>query len=176
MVGLLLLAGVALSGLLRGEPTTVIRVEPVFAEQDVRALAADAETIAILRPTGSTDVHWNSADGQPWTAESLAHGAWIYRDDEMEVVRTIRGVLPDTIVVRGVGGKVGNVEMVYEGQPEWRAGQSYLVLLRQEQTPTREGFELHWTVPFHDLGVFESVGPDAWVNQRTDKTLVEADL
>ena len=103
-------------------------------------------------------------------------GAWIYRDEGFEVQRVLRGDVPASLTIRGVGGTVADVQMVYHGQPVLRVGRPYLVFLAYEQTPTREGLEGAWTILNMELGVFEPADTGRWRNVTSDEVIAEADL
>lgn len=158
------------------EPATVITVDGIRPEWTPADLLAEADAIAIVEPTGQMDVHWNSADRRQWGPGSGARVPWIYRDDRMRLVRTFRGSLPEVFDLRGVGGTVGDVHMDYVDQPDWQVGQRYLVLLEQEDTPTKEGFERMWSVFQMELGTFVPDGPGRWRNVDSSAVLEETDL
>jgi len=176
LASLLLVAVVIAAELASAAPIRVITVFGSTPEVSIRDRISGADAIAVLKFTGESRAHWNSADGREWKAASLARGAWIYRDDVMEVVQTFRGNLPPEITVRSVGGVVEDVRMDYDGQPEWPAGQHYLVLLERQPTPTKESFEEAWTPFYMDLGVFVRDDNDGWRNVRSAESLAEADL
>jgi len=113
----------------------------------LQELAKNAAAIGVVVPTGKSQVHWNSAKGEEWVALPNGRNPMIYRDDEFTVVEAILGLRQgQSITVRGVGGTVRDVHMDYEGQIDWQLGIQYLVFLREEDTPTLEGFERAWTV------------------------------
>lgn len=100
----------------------------------------------------------------------------IYRDDTFEVVRQIAGAkLPANLTIRGFGGTVGDDRHILQDQPEWQSGREYLVLLRQESTPTESGAEQALIVVWIGHGAFKSAGPGLWVNEA-EFTVAEADL
>ena len=112
-----------------------------FPGYELGDLQRKAESIAVVRPTGASQMRWNSDANKAWTPE-VGSGklALIYRDDDFEVVRLVAGAtLPSKVVIRGLGGTVGSDKHVYDGQPEWQKGREYLVFLRHEDTPTRIG-------------------------------------
>ncbi len=156
VLGAVLLGVGTVVGAALTEPRDFIRVSASFAEVRLATLLAGSDAVAVVRFTGESTVRWNSADNKRWEPEvGSGVGAWIYRDDMMDVVRVIRGSLPGRLVVRGVGGTVGNVTMVHESQTEWLVDRPYLLFLRREQTPTQEGWEEAWTVTWLEHGAFE---------------------
>lgn len=129
-------------------PTRVIESHPAERPLTLKELRDSAEVIAIVTPTGKSNVHWNSADNAEWPGETKGgRSAMIVRDDELKVVKGFTGAVADQVfTVRGVGGTVREVESRFDGQTEWRPGDQYLVFLRQSRTPTKEGFETMWTL------------------------------
>lgn len=81
-----------------------------------------------------------------------------------------------SLTIRGVGGTVAGVTLKLEGQVEWVAGKSYLVFLRQDDTPFREGSERAWTVVWNGHGALEARDGGRWSNVLGTLSLVESDL
>lgn len=147
--------------------TRVVRfhpVSPMFSKQD---LLEQADAVVIARYVGNERLRWNSRDGQEWKGSSLGRPAYIYRDDGFAVTRVASGVAPDWISVRTVGGRIGDVQMIYEGQPSWDGSQDYLLFLRQEDTPLDSGSERAWTLLWMEQGVFEPNARGGWTNAST---------
>lgn len=97
---------------------------------------------------------WNNTDNTEWG--DLGVDAYIYRDSEVRVVRALRGSLPSTVTVRGLGGTVGDVTLDFEGgATEWIAGDRYLVFLEVGPFPMRDRSEPFWTPVRLSQGVFE---------------------
>ena len=148
-----------------------------FPGYELGDLQRKAESIAVVRPSGASQMRWNSDANKAWTPE-VGSGklALIYRDDDFEVVRLVAGAtLPSKLVIRGLGGTVGSDKHVYDGQPEWQKGREYLVFLRQEDTPTESGMEKALTIVWIGHGAFRSAGSGEWVNE-VGFALNEADL
>lgn len=155
-----------------------LRIDGTFPAYSMRDLAAAAEAIAIVAPTGKSDVHWNSRDNAEWTGTGVSsRHPYIYRDDEVKVVRSLKGASPQpTMTIRGIGGTIGDVTMQMDGQPEWQVGQRYVVFLRQEKTPTKEGSEVAWTVVWMANGVFADAGSGLWRQPGGPMSLTDQDL
>jgi hypothetical protein len=96
-------------------------------------------------------VHWNNAANEPWRTDALGRVSHIYRDQRFDIDRVLVGSLSARqmsarqIVIRGVGGTVGDYDVTYTDAASLQIGNSYLVFLREEDTPTREGEERSWT-------------------------------
>lgn len=135
-----------------GRHTT--RIGATFAAGDIATLVRRSTAIAVVEPTGHFIDHWNNAENAEWG--ELGVDSYIYRDSAVRLVRALRGNLPSTITVRGLGGTVADVSLEFEaGATEWVAGDQYLVFLEVGEFPTREGSEPFWTPVRLGQGVFE---------------------
>lgn len=155
-----------------------IAVDSSYPSFTLADIAARADAVAIVEFSGTKRVFWNSSDNKEWEP-AIASGkqAWIYRDDEFQVVKVLRGSVPtSSLTIRGVGGTVADVTLKLEGQVEWVAGKSYLVFLRQDETPFREGSERAWTVVWTGHGALEARDGGRWSNVLGTLSLVESDL
>ena len=164
------------SALLASKPPEWIRISGSQTTYTLADLEQAAEAIAVVEFKSNGRMFWNSQDNTQWEPE-IASGklALIYRDDTFAVVNTIKGRLPDTLVVRGVGGQVGSVHMDYEGQVDWVQGAQYLLFLRRDDTPFETGTERMWTVVWTGGGSFELSG-GRWVNSARLIELTSDDL
>ena len=118
-----------------------------------------ADWIAVVRPTGSNDVHWNSADRAAWTSEKAGR-ALIYNDQQAEVLQVIKGDLKGRVVIRNIGGTVGDTRYEIEGLKALRQGATYLVYLKAFDTPTKEGSERAISFVGQEQGIFELAGSE----------------
>jgi len=177
VVGFVLVA-VASSMLNRPDPHRYISVDASYPSFTLVDIARRSDAVAILEFGGTTRAFWNSSDNKEWAPETASgKQAWIYRDDGFRVLKVLRGSLPTpTLTVRGVGGTVGDVTVTLEGQVDWVTDLPYLMFLRQDNTPFREGFERAWTVVWTGHGALESLGGGRWSNAVGTLSLTEADL
>ena len=135
---------------------------PAFSVDD---LAARAEAVILIRPTGHADVHWNSDDRRSWTSADRSNPALIYSDEEMTVEQILRGPsLPRLITVRKYGGTADGTLMIFDDDPDLRANQRYLAFLKQRDTAARSGPERYWTLVAMDLSVFAEGPNSTWTN------------
>jgi hypothetical protein len=164
------------SALIANKPPEWIRISGSQTTYTLADLEQASEAIAVVEFKSNDRTFWNSQDNAPWEPE-IASGklALIYRDDTFAVLDTLKGKLPDTLVVRGVGGQVGNVHMDYEGQVDWVKGAHYLLFLRRDDTPFEIGTERMWTVVWTGGGSFES-SADGWVNAARLLQLSSSDV
>ena len=176
-VGLVIVA--LASGTLAGaNPHRYILVDSSYPSFTLADIAERSDAVAIVEHSGTGRVFWNSSDNKEWEAE-IASGrqAWIYRDDRFRVINVLRGSLPmSNLTIRGVGGTVADVTLELEGQTKWVMGRSYLVFLRQDDTPFREGSERAWTVVWLGHGALEALGGGRWSNASGTLSLLESDL
>ncbi len=143
----------------------------------VSELVAKADAIALVRPTGEDSERWNSADGRAWTSDDREHPAYIYRDEDVTVVKVLRGTLAEgALVVRQVGGEADGVRMHFEDDPDWQPDSTYLAFLREYETPTQTGTERRWTILWQDRGVFSSDGRGGWTNTRSGEAIARDEL
>lgn len=142
-----------------------IVVTTVSVEHSIEDLTRGATVVAIVEPTGRDRVHWNSADNTRW--ESDRPGAtMIYNDQEVRVVKVLQGTITSpTLTVRNIGGVVGDVEYRIEGLDPLMKGRSYLLFLREFETPTREGTERAWSFVAQEQGVF-ALSETGYANAR----------
>lgn len=163
----LLIAGVILSVAWLSSPSRIfVNIAGSRPNYTIAELIDYADAIAIVRPSEQTVVHWNSSDGVPWgTTRDYGKRVHIYRDQSYEVVMVIAGTLPQpSVLVRGVGGTIGNVTLAYGDHPHALPGETYLAFLTQEDTPTREGFERAWTISWQREGLFH-MSESGWTNE-----------
>lgn len=164
-VTVLLLTGLTLLAEKPAEPERLIRVGGTLGEYDLAELLERADAVAVVSAKGAPSVHWNSADNAEWASDRIGIQSHIYSDQTVEVLRVLTGALSGPeIVVRGVGGRVGDVMVEYDAAVEWTIGGPQLVFLRLEATPTREGVEQLWTVVWLEHGVFAPEGEGIWRN------------
>lgn len=128
----------------------------VSVPMTVDDLTRAAEIVAVVRPTGKSDVHWNNASNTAWTSDTLR--AMIYNDQEVDVIRVLRGKTPPTLTIRNIGGTVGDTTFELSGLEPLKSGQEYLVFLEGVATPTETGTE--WALSFvaQQRGVFWKTG------------------
>lgn|GEM_PF-3364162 len=93
-----------------------------------------AAVVALVRPTGVRQSHWNSASNHQWEApEGSGLVPMIVTDQQMRVVRGFRGTSDgDLISVRTIGGTVGAIEFVDVDTQALRASDTYLVFLGRD--------------------------------------------
>lgn len=144
----------------------LLRVAASYPAHEIADLVALADGVAIVRPTGTSRTKWNSASNREWVSDpESAPQAYIYREDEMVVLESVRGTLEGRIWVRSVGGKVDDVAMINDGQVQWIKGETYLLLLALGDWPTREGSERAWGTVWMDHGVLRPLESGAWVDR-----------
>lgn len=120
----------------------------------VDQLMEGATIIAIVEPTGNDYVHWNNAANTRWESD-MPGRAMIYNDQEVRVVRVLKGTAPETLVIRNIGGVVGDTRYEVEDLESLSAGKQYVVLLAEYPTPTQEGVELAVSFVAQGQGIFE---------------------
>ena len=176
-VGLLVLLS-AIAGLAsHAQPREHIVVDSSYANVDAQGLKRAADAVVVVEFLGHTKMFWNSSDNKPWEPE-IGNGirAWIYRDDQFRVLRTLYGNAPGAeVVVRGIGGTVDNVTMDYDGQVDWQEGETYLLFLRLDNTPFENGWERVWTVVWTGHGSFKHIS-NGWQNETKTVDLADASL
>lgn len=156
-------------------PVRMITVTNSYPEPTVDLLAT-ADAVAIIAGTDQRQEHWNSAENTEWESDSNARMALIYRDEEVQVIRVLKGDLAGRETIRGVGGRVGDVEVVMHGSHPFEVGKEYLVFLSYADTPTQEGSERALTVHFMGLGSFERVDGTVWRNPTSGFEILEVDV
>lgn len=143
----------------------------------VSELIDAADVVAVVQPTGDAREGWNSADGREWSSDDPSRPAYIYRDETVTVERVLLGSFEERqFTLRQVGGQADGVRMLFENAPELQPEGTYLVFLREYDTPTETGAERFWTVLWQDRGVFERSGQAVWTNPRSGVVLRESDL
>jgi hypothetical protein len=148
LIVLATLVVVASGALLWGgtRPHRIAEMHPASAPRTLANMWESADIVAVMSPVGTSKVHWNSANGLEWKSPLLGSAALIVRDDDFEVIEVLKGLpQPNILTIRGVGGTVDDVTMIYDGQVDWTKGRHYLLFLRRSETPTKEGFEAAWT-------------------------------
>lgn len=115
-----------------------------------------ADFVAIVRATGKDQVHWNNASNTKW--ESEANLAMIYNDQEVVVIDSIRGDAPTSLVIRNVGGTVGDTSFELTGLEPLVPGRDYLLFLEAVSTPTAEGEEESVSFVGLEQGIFVQSG------------------
>lgn len=161
-------------------PMTVERIvmfTAVYPVITVEELSGAADAVVELTATGDSTVRWNSSDGREWTSADQTRPAYIYTDQRVRITRVIQGTVhTGETIVRKMGGVADGVNMVFEHDPELRPGQSYLVFLREYDTPTQVGTERYWTILWMDRGVFSPAGPGVWANTAAGLEVTESNL
>lgn len=152
----------------------VLHISSVGPRVELATLIESADAAALVVPTGATRAHWNSADGEPWSNDAGVQ-AWIYWDVEMKVMATLFGSLPATVEIRGVGGTVGDTTMLVDEQPEWLPDATYLVILRERDTPLANGSERAWTEAVFGQSTF-ALRKGQWVNALTGLSVSLAEV
>lgn len=153
------------------EAATVHHVRGSLPNYEVADLAQHADAVALITPVGAPTVHWNSADGKPWADDAVGTRAHIYRDQRVEVLQVFSGAVPsDSIVVRGLGGRVGDIEVRYEDAPDFVSDKEYVAILEQVDAPTQDGFERVWAVVWQRHGLFLQAATGEW-RSAVGKTL-----
>lgn len=137
---------------------------------------AAAPIVAVVRVTDEERVHWNNAANEEWKSEDMARPPMIYRDQQVELIRTARGTLQPVEWVRSVGGTVGETTFEFEGGSELEPGATHLLYLRWEDTPTQEGSERFLGVFGQEGGVFKQGAGQTWHNAATGVQVVESEL
>jgi len=114
-------------------------VGPGYALDD---LLAEADLVALVRPTGPQVERWNGDGGRRWTADPDSPARpLIYRDEEVQVVESLRGAAPPTLTIRNLGGTDDGVEFIFNGLHDLEDGVTYLVFLQSVETPLEHGTE-----------------------------------
>jgi len=145
-------------------PAGIMHVSSIGMAVTLAELRSTSELVMLVRPTGTSNVHWNSADNQQWQDREGA-SAMIVRDDVFEVSMIVKGSYKDPyITIRGVGGVVGDVTYVHDQQEPWVSGGLYLVFLNYQPTPTREGTEMAWAESYFGQSAFRLREGDLWKN------------
>lgn len=151
----------ALGGLSVG--IVVARLGFDYAERtETRRQGREDRLRAVIRPTGERSAHWNSVRNVNWHPQD----ALIYTDSTVEVVRLIKGIAPSRLVLRQLGGSVGNATMSVEDLGLIGGSGSYLAFLIERQTPTEQGTELAWTLEGYE-GLFAHGAGGGWRNETT---------
>ncbi|HVM29912.1 MAG TPA: hypothetical protein VM305_03985 [Candidatus Limnocylindrales bacterium] len=144
---------------------TIVHVGGSRPTYDVADLVARADAVAIIEPIKGVHVHWNSVDNRPWAEDAMGVKSHILRDQTVKVVRGLFGPLPDEqFLLRGFGGTVDDVTLVYEEEPDLEAGQIYLAFLRRGELRFREGSEESWVLLAQGHGLFTTRDGQRWSN------------
>jgi hypothetical protein len=139
-------------------PLKVVYIESIGPPYTIDDLLADAEVVAVVRPTGAQADAWNSTDGRHWVAQPGDPGrSLIYSDEQVEVLRALRGSDEAMMTIRNIGGVSDGYRMVINGLDDLKAGTVYLVFLKQFETPTEAGFEAALSFVGQGHGVFRRV-------------------
>ncbi len=148
-----------------GLPAHKISIAGSYGGYDTADLAIHADAVAVVRPVGLPNIHWNNRANEPWAVDDMGRVSHILRDQRVVIDQVLAGTLADKdIIVRGVGGRLGHFEVVYEDAPTFDEGARYLAFLHQESTPTREGPEFMWTTVWLGHGVFRQDRSGVWLN------------
>jgi hypothetical protein len=142
----------------------VVHVRATYGEYVPEELLARSDAVAVIRVMAIGTARWNSATNQPWALDEIGLRSHIYTDTPVEVVRPIEGVLPEEFWVRGVGGRVGGVRVIYDEQPVLEEGREYLAVLAYVDTPMETGTEGAWTFVWSGHGLFAGDGKGGWIN------------
>jgi hypothetical protein len=132
---------------------------PAFS---VENLEARADVIAVIKPTGSVNEHWNNATNTPWDApKDSGVVPLIVTDQEVTVATGVRGpVAGDVVRLRTIGGTAAGVHLDFEGVDPLEEQTTYLVFAEWVDWPTQDGFE-HVLAPIGESqGLFEQDGAD----------------
>lgn len=166
-VTILVIVGVIVSAVWVSRPSPIfINIAGSRPDYTIADLIDYADAIALVRPREQVDVHWNSVDGEPWgSTTDFGKRVHIYRDQSYEVLMVVAGNVPQpSVLVRGVGGTIGNVTLAYADHPHVLPGETYLAFLTQEDTPVRGGFERAWTISWQREGLFHH-SDNGWTNE-----------
>lgn len=164
LLGLVFALAVAINAS-AGQTTRIshrIVVSALYPTLTVDELIEGATIIAVVEPTGNDRVHWNNASNTRWESDT-AGLAMIYNDQEVRVVRLLRGTAPKILVIRNIGGVIGDTSYEREDLEPLALGKQYVVLLAEYPTPTEEGVELAISFVEQGQGIFE-IGPDSATN------------
>lgn len=133
------------------EHVVVAPISPLrFSLQD---LSRAADVIATVRPTGRDRVHWNNQTNTRWTSPDKLL-PMIYNDQEVVVIDQLRGAAPHRLIVRNIGGVVGNTRFEIEDLDPLEPAHLYLVFLEFVDTPTQEGSERALSFVARHQGIF----------------------
>ncbi len=144
---------------------TVVHVGGSRPSYDLADLAARADAVAIIAPMKDVNVHWNSADNKAWADDGMGVKSHILRDQTVRVVTKVFGpLIEDQFLLRGFGGTVGDVTLVYEEEPELAEGHVYIAFLRRGDLRFREGSEESWVLLAQGHGLFAATDDDKWSN------------
>jgi len=131
-------------------------VGPGYALDD---LLAEADLVALVRPTGTQVERWNGDGGRRWTADADSPARpLIYRDEEVQVVEALRGAAPAMLTIRNLGGIDDGVEFNFNGLHDLEDGATYLVFLQSVETPLEHGTERALSFVGQGHGLFSSDG------------------
>ncbi len=146
----------------------VIAIDGLFPPITIEDLEEAADAIVILTATGKKNTHWNSANGRVWTSDDDRHPAYIYRDEQVNVIRVLRGsITPGSVGLRQYGGVADGVKMIFGEDRVLEPGRQYLAFLDIDQTPTELGVESRWTIVRMGDGLFDRLeGVGYWVNDH----------
>ena len=149
-----------------------VRIGGSFERLSPAELAAQAEIVLIAQPTGERVEHWNNANNTAWG--DTGDGAYVYRDEVLAVDQVLVGEYgARTLTLRTVGGTSDQVELLFDGQPDLKTGTSYLLFVKDQETPFQDGTEIAWVPVGMEQGVFMRNGTE-WLS-NADVVISQAD-
>lgn len=146
-------------------PRHIIYVNASGSQYTVDELMEQSDAIAIVVATGNAKDHWNNMANAQWSpSPGSGRSALIVRDNELLLVRTLRGSFESGDSVRTIGGTAAGVQMVFEGEPILRAGKQYILFLQAVDWPTQEGVERVFAPVAEGQGIFSATVGGSYTN------------
>ncbi|MFH1224757.1 MAG: hypothetical protein V1676_03045 [Candidatus Diapherotrites archaeon] len=129
-------------------PTTKT-ISPTWSTEvlDLSFLNKHSESVVIGRVTEILPSKWDTPDGGRPT--DVASDASIYTDIIIQVDKVVKGSVPSSVVVRTLGGQVGDDGMIAEGEAEFKVGEKVLLFLTTNDpsdNTTSNGGAHYWVV------------------------------
>lgn len=150
-----------------------ISIQSSVTQGTVQDLVDRASALAIVKPTGVMNAHWNAADNHKWG--KVGQDSYVYKEVEVELVASVTGEVPKKFTIRDLGGSADGYKVTFDGSTEWTSDETYLVFLAEVPFPTKEGDETVWTSVRLGQGVFHQEGP-SWYEPIQGLTIQEKDL
>jgi hypothetical protein len=112
---------------------------------------------------------WNTPDGKKPTlsdAGLASKAGSIYTDVIIKVDKNVKGSTPATLVVRTLGGQVGDYSNIVEDEAKFELGENVLIFLTKEDPFTNNSAGTHYRITSWKFGKFsitkdnQAVRPD----------------
>lgn len=107
----------------------------ILEKYDLKKLVSMSDNIIIGDVSNVLPSKWNTPDGKRPSENNNTPPYIIYTDTNIKIVENLKGSLNSTIIVRTLGGTVGQDTQNVEDQPSYNINEKVLIFLKKDNDP-----------------------------------------